>query len=104
MTTTILAHYDGQVIVPEQPLPLTPGEKVRVTIEREPVFGTVFTPFPDMTATLMNGDEWDESTALQVDVLDRVPPGFIRQPGSGAGVIKMTEDFDQTPPEFEDYL
>jgi len=35
MTTTILAHFDGHVIVPEEPLSLTPGEKVRVTIERE---------------------------------------------------------------------
>ncbi len=34
MTTTILAHFDGQVIVPEEPLALAPGEKVRVTIER----------------------------------------------------------------------
>jgi hypothetical protein len=29
------AHFDGQVIVPDQPLPLLPGEKLRVTIERE---------------------------------------------------------------------
>lgn len=34
MTTTILAHFDGQVIVPEEPLALAPGDKVRVTIER----------------------------------------------------------------------
>ena len=35
MTTIISAHFDGQVIVPEEPLLLTPGEKVRITIERE---------------------------------------------------------------------
>lgn len=35
MTTTILAHFDGAVIVPDEPLPLLPGEKVRVTIERD---------------------------------------------------------------------
>ena len=102
--TTILAHFDGQVIVPDEPLPFAPGEKVRVTIERESVFGAVFTPFPDMTATLMNGDEWDESAAIHVDTLDRVPPDFVRQPGSGAGEIKMTEDFGDTPAEFEEYL
>jgi predicted DNA-binding antitoxin AbrB/MazE fold protein len=37
MTTIISAHFDGQVIVPEESLLLTPGEKVRVTIEREEV-------------------------------------------------------------------
>lgn len=29
------AHFDGNVIVPDEPLPLVPGEKLRVTIERE---------------------------------------------------------------------
>lgn len=33
--TTINAHFDGKVIVPDAPLPLSPGEKLRVTIERE---------------------------------------------------------------------
>lgn len=32
--TTINAHFDGKVIIPEAPLPLVPGEKLRVTIER----------------------------------------------------------------------
>ncbi|MDZ4820020.1 MAG: antitoxin AF2212-like protein [Planctomycetota bacterium] len=35
MSTIISAHYDGRVIVPDEPLSLQPGEKVRVTIERD---------------------------------------------------------------------
>ncbi|MDZ4817540.1 MAG: DUF2281 domain-containing protein [Planctomycetota bacterium] len=36
MSTIITAHFDGRVIVPDEPLSLQPGEKVRVTIERAP--------------------------------------------------------------------
>jgi len=35
MSTIISAHFDGRVIVPDEPLSLQPGEKVRVTIERD---------------------------------------------------------------------
>ncbi len=31
---TVNAHFDGTAIVPDEPLPLLPGEIVRVTIER----------------------------------------------------------------------
>ncbi|QEG37262.1 DUF2281 domain-containing protein [Bythopirellula goksoeyrii] len=33
---TVNAHFDGTVIVPDEPLKLAPGEKLRVTIERAP--------------------------------------------------------------------
>jgi hypothetical protein len=53
MTTTILAHFDGHVIVPEEPLPLVPGEKVRVTIERESSMPAVATkPRPSLLGIL----------------------------------------------------
>lgn len=35
MSTVISAHFDGRVIVPDQPLALVPGERVRVSIVRE---------------------------------------------------------------------
>ena len=120
MSTTISAHFDGQVIVPDQPLSLAPGEKVRVTIEREQTAPSsqprrqagsakgevtiVFNAFPDMTDTLMNRDEWDERVALDIDSLDRVPADLVRKPGSGAGQIKIADDFDETPEEFKEYL
>ncbi len=34
MLPAVNAHFDGNVIVPDEPLPLAPGEKLRVTIER----------------------------------------------------------------------
>jgi hypothetical protein len=33
-----------------------------------------------------------------------VPSDFVRRPGSGAGEIRMADDFDETPHEFRDYL
>lgn len=116
---TVNAHFDGTVIVPDEPLELAPGEKLRVTIERAPAEteqprlragsakGMIehnFTPFASMTATLMNGDEWDEGAALHVDSLDRIPEDFVRQPGSGSGEIEMAVDFNDTPEDFKEYL
>lgn len=119
MLPTVNAHFDGTVIVPDEPLALNPGEKLRVTIERAPaesgqprrhagnakgMIEQNFTPFASMTATLMNADEWDEGVALQIDSLDRVPSDFVRQPGSGVGEIEMADDFNETPEEFKEYL
>ena len=30
---TLNAHYDGKVIIPDEPLALTPNQKVRISIE-----------------------------------------------------------------------
>ncbi len=120
MLPAVNAHSDGNVIVPDEPLSLVPGEKLRVTIERnrdadmyparrragnakgEVWMSPDFNPFANMSATLMNGDEWDEAVALHIDPLDRVPSDFVRQPGSGAGEIIMTEDFDHSPEGFKE--
>jgi hypothetical protein len=52
----------------------------------------------------MNGETWDEKDALNIDPLDAVPADFVRKPGSGAGEIKMSDDFDETPDDFKEYL
>ena len=58
----------------------------------------------NLTASLMNSDQWDESAAFHIDPLDAVPADFVRRPGSAAGQIKMADDFEATPDGFEDYL
>ena len=101
------AHFDGKVIVPDEPLALKPNQRIRITIESDDSSGSsmiVFSPFTDLTATLMNGDTWDESVALHIDPLDATPADFVRRPGSAAGQIKMADDFNDTPDDFEQYL
>jgi hypothetical protein len=100
---TLNAHFDGKTIVPDEPLSLAPNQKLRITIE--PISeGSVFTPYTDASASLMNGEMWDEKDALNIDPLDAVPADFVRKPGSGAGEIKMSDDFDETPDDFKEYL
>jgi hypothetical protein len=100
------AHFDGKVLIPDEPLALPKNQKVR--IELEPIdagqTSVRFTPHADPTAALMNGEPYDERDALHIDPLDAVPAGFVRRPGSGAGEIKMSDDFDETPDDFKDYL
>ena len=100
------AHFDGKVLIPDEPLALPANQKVR--IELEPIdagqASIRFTPHADPTAALMNGVAFDERDALHIDPLDAVPVDFVRQPGSGAGEIKMSDDFDQMPDDFKDYL
>ena len=36
MTTTLYATFDGEVLRPEDPIPMEPNTRVRVTIEAEP--------------------------------------------------------------------
>jgi hypothetical protein len=101
----IKAHFDGDRVVLDEPASLAVGQQVRVVTESaKAASGPHFTPLVDMTATLMSGDEWDESTALHVDPLDMVPSDFVRHPGSAAGQIKMADDFNATPDEFEEYV
>lgn len=69
--TTIDAHFDGKAIVPDEPVSLPVGTKLKVSFEPA-----------------------ETSSAKHV----------IRRPGSARGQVKMAEDFDKTPPEFEDYL
>lgn len=52
----------------------------------------------------MNGVPFDERDALHIDPPDAVPADFVRQPGSGAGEIRMSDDFDETPDDFKEYL
>ncbi len=101
------AHYDGKVIVPDEPLSLAPNQPLRITIEQiEPVRsdGATFSPYTDLTAALRAGDMWDESAALHIDPFDAVPADFVRRPGSAAGQIQMADDFNETPDDFEEYL
>jgi hypothetical protein len=107
---TIRGHFDGRTVVLDEPASLVVGQEVRIVVEdsiggeSKVIVEPAFTPFVDLTATLMNGDQWDESAALHVDSLDAVPCDFVRHPGSAAGQIKMAEDFSATPQEFEEYL
>ncbi len=117
-TTGIKGHFDGTSVVLDEPASLAVGQEVRIVVDtissanaaRTSVSGfakgmleTTFTPFVDMTATLMNCDDWDEAAALHIDPLDRIPADFVRSPGSAAGQIKMADDFADTPEEFGDY-
>ena len=117
---SLKAHFDGQSIVLDEPATLAVGQAVRVLVETacgedthpatppgesiQKNDDSPFTPFADMTATLMNGDEWDESTALHIDPLQAIPADFVRRPGSAAGQIKMADDFNATPDDFQEYL
>ena len=94
---TIKAHFDGKSIVFDEPAHLVAGQAVTVIVE--PGFSAV----GDAMAPLMSGER-DERDALQIDPLEQVPADFVRQPGSGAGEIKMADDFDETPDDFKEYL
>lgn len=43
MTRTIRAHFDGRVIVPDEPVGLRPAEKLLVTIRAAPPAGQIDT-------------------------------------------------------------
>ena len=94
---TIKAHFDGNTIVFDEPANLVPGQAVTVVVQPD------FSVVGDTTAALMSG-ETDERDAMHIDPLEQVPADFVRQPGSGAGEIKMADDFDETPADFKDYL
>ncbi len=100
---TLNAHFDGKTIVPDEPVSLQPNQKLRITIETISE-GSGFTPYVDLTTALMTGDGWDERDALHIDPLDATPADFVRRPGSAAGQIKIADDFNNTPDDFEDYL
>jgi hypothetical protein len=120
--SSIKGHFDGRSVVLDEPASLEAGQAVRIVFDPAPALGpappshgsragfakgaleAAFTPFVDMTATLMNGDTWDESAALHIDPLDAVAPDFVRRPGSAAGQIKTSDDFGDTPEEFEEHL
>lgn len=98
-------HFDGKVIVPDEPVALTANQRFRISVE--PIESTTsrFSPHADTTSSIMNeGDTWDESSALDIDPHDATPVDFVRRPGSAAGQIKMSEDFNNTPDDFEKYL
>src|SRR5687767_14070218 len=115
--SSIKGHFDGYAVVLDEPASLAVGQQVWVVIDSSDAneapprkslagfakgtFEAAFTPFVDMTTTLMNGDEWDESAALHIDPGDAVPSDFVRRPGSAAGQIKMADDFNTTPDDFE---
>lgn len=44
----------------------------------------------------------DHKPVAKLTSLDR--PGHVRKPGSARGQIWIAPDFDETPPEFADYL
>jgi hypothetical protein len=118
---SLKAHFDGRAIVLDEPATLAVGQAVRVIVENAPegtappapresrfgfakgMFEKSFTSHADATAALMHGEAFDERDALHIDPLDAVPGDFVRLPGSGAGEIKIADDFDETPDEFEEY-
>lgn len=106
----IKGHFDGKAVVLDEPVALAIGQQVRVVVEpasskSSPLqVHSAFSPHRDSTAELMYGEAHDERDALHIDPLDAVPPDFIRQPGSGAGEIKIADDFDETPDDFKDYV
>lgn len=121
MMSSIKGHFDGNTVVLDEPASLAVGQPVRVIVDSsldenadapprslrgvaKGMFEQSFTPHADPTAALMHGEPFDERNALDIDPLDAVPPDFVRQPGSGAGEIKMADDFDETPDEFKEYL
>ncbi|HRK31708.1 MAG TPA: hypothetical protein PLD59_11570 [Tepidisphaeraceae bacterium] len=101
-TVVLNAHFDGKVIIADEPVALAPNQRIRVTVE--PIDScSSFAPHPDSTADLAAGDPLTERDITHVNLLDAVPPGFVRKPGSGAGEIVMSDDFNETPAGLEDY-
>lgn len=45
MTKTIVAHYDGQVIVPDEPVQLPVGQTLRIQVE---IVDEALAPFADL--------------------------------------------------------
>jgi len=116
---TLNAHFDGKTIVPDEPVSFPTNQKLRITIEaieqpiqqpiQQPIDqpiepAAIFSPHADPAAALMVGEPFDERDALHIDPLFAVPADFVRQPGSGAGEIHLSDDFDETPDGFKDYL
>jgi hypothetical protein len=56
------AHFDGKVLIPDEPFALPANQKVRIEFEAIDAgqASVRFTPHADLTAAL-NGDAWDES-------------------------------------------
>jgi hypothetical protein len=64
---TVSAHFDGKVIVPDEPLDLPPCQALIVQIER--VGGEV--PPPEESALTWLADNAVDSEALPTDLADR---------------------------------
>lgn len=76
MSSTIRAHFDGQNLVPDEPLiGLVPGDALRVTIERA-------APPP----------EGEDASPTR------------RKAGSARGQVWMSPDFDEPLDDFKDYM
>ena len=88
--SSIKGHFDGTAVVLDEPATLIVGQQVRVLLD------------PSDAIAPIDGD--DESAALHIDPLDALPSDFVRRPGSAAGQISMTEDFNATPDELGEYL
>lgn len=67
--TTLLAHFDGHVLVPEEPVDLPQGRLLRVQVEEEPITNS---PLAGLAALA----EWAE----------RLPPDF-ESPRDGAAQL-----------------
>ena len=52
MTQTIAAHFDGKVIVPDDPVDLPAGQRLTVRLEPVPATGPRFAEFLDFAADL----------------------------------------------------
>jgi hypothetical protein len=104
--STLRGHFDGAAIVLDEPASLVVGQQVQVVVGAiaNVAVESRFSPHPDPMITLMTGDAIDERDAIRIKPLDRVPPNFVRQPGSAAGQVKIAEDFDAIPPEFKDIV
>ena len=108
---SIPAHFDGTTIVLDEPLTLVAGQQVRVLVypapekrNPEPRTEQRFSLHRDTGVEVTSGEFYDEHDALHIDPLDAVPADFVRKPGSGAGEIRIADDFDETPDEFKDYM
>ncbi|HEU0300386.1 MAG TPA: hypothetical protein VFR37_13045 [Longimicrobium sp.] len=76
MTTTLYLTYDGEVFLPDQPVPLAPNTRVRVTIETEQDEQRPRKSFLDTAESLRLDGPTDWSTRVDAYLYgDRVPDG-----------------------------
>lgn len=64
MTRTITAHFDGRVLVPDEPIELPVGQSLRVSVE---TVDSVADPFSDLRSLAVDMPGVPEDLAAQHD-------------------------------------
>ena len=95
------AKYDGKVLIPAEPLDVPAGTELDLD-GRIVGDATVEAKRRAVMAAWDGQDEWE--LMRELERVDPIPPDFVRRPGSAAGQIEMSDDFNETPDDFKEYL